>query len=128
MLTHIKRIRTLERCYLCLDCFPHARWKTLIHHIMVKVVYLCHETVYSVTNTFFRLWDALIINLCYVWILCVAIIFCDALIIDLCDALIIILCYCILGKVYLHQNRSFVSITFWFNNNIITCFACERFH
>ena len=38
-----------------------------------KVVYLCHETVYSVTNTFLRLCDALII--------------CDALVINLCDAL-----------------------------------------
>ena len=74
--------------------------KGFIHHIMVMIVYLCHETECSVTNTFFRLNDALIINLCdaliiilcYVLILCVALIFCDALIINLFDALIIILC------------------------------------
>ena len=68
---------------------------------MVKVVYLCHETVYSVTNTFFRLCDALINNLCdeliiilyYVLILCVALIFCNASIINLYDASIIIPCY-----------------------------------
>ena len=28
---------------------------------MVQVVYLCHETVYYVTNTFFRFCDALIL-------------------------------------------------------------------
>ena len=93
MPTHMKRIRTFERSYLCFDCFPHAKRNAFIHHIMVKVVYLCHETVYSVTNTFFRLCDALIIILCYALIFCVELIFCDALKINLCDALIIILCY-----------------------------------
>ena len=32
-----------------------AKWNILIHHIMIQVVYLCHKTVYYITNTFFSL-------------------------------------------------------------------------
>ena len=40
----------LERSYLCFDCFPTRKMKNFkIHHIMVQVVYLCHETVYFST-------------------------------------------------------------------------------
>ena len=78
MPTHMKRIRTLERSYLCF--VSHTKDERVKFIILWFKLCTYAMKLYTLSPIlFFRICDELIL--------------CDALLINICDALIIILCY-----------------------------------